>query len=400
MKHILALLLLAAQLHAKPLKVFILAGQSNMEGHAKIETFDYIGDDSATAPLLKMMRDEKGEPRVCDHTWISYFTGKYDGSANGEGTGKLTAGYGARDDGEIIPLILDYRGAEKLAQQAASLLDCVKPDGRIHGRFDPTGTATGRFASKEPNLQNVGRGELRECFIPCPGHKLIVADYSQIELRAAAVIAGEKKMIEAYRNGVDLHKQTAAEVLGKPLEDVSKADRQTGKAASFGLLYGQSAPGLVRYAASSYGVHLEPDQAEKIRRQFFRTYDRLRQWHGVSRNKADEGAREVRTVLGRRRLIPETASEWERFTALVNTPVQGGAADGMKQALVLIAERLPDGARLISTVHDEVLVEAPESIAGQVCELVRSSMIEAMASLFPQVPIEVEAGVCAHWGEK
>jgi len=188
-------------------------------------------------------------------------------------------------------------------------------------------------------------------------------------------------------------------VLGKSVGDITKQERQTGKLASFGLLYGQSAPGLVRYAASSYGVHLELEQAERIRRQFFRTYDRLRQWHGVSRNKADEGAREVRTVLGRRRLIPETASEWERFTALVNTPVQGGSADGMKQALVLIAERLPDGARLISTVHDEVIVEAPEEQGSTVCELVRQAMIEAMAALFPQVPIEVEAG-CAPTGAK
>jgi DNA polymerase-1 len=110
--------------------------------------------------------------------------------------------------------------------------------------------------------------------------------------------------------------------------------------------------------------------------------------------------REVRTVLGRRRLIPETASEWERFTALVNTPVQGGCADGMKRALVLLAGRLPAEARLLSTVHDEVIVEAPETMADEVCTLVRETLIEAMAALFPQVPIEVEAGVCAHWGEK
>jgi hypothetical protein len=169
---------------------------------------------------------------------------------------------------------------------------------------------------------------------------------------------------------------------------------------NFGLLYGQSAPGLVRYAASSYGVQLELEQAEQIRRQFFRTYGHLRQWHGESRNKADAGAREVRTVMGRRRLLPETASEWERFTALVNTPVQGGCADGMKQALVLIAQQLPAEARLISTVHDEVLVEAPEAMANEVRDLVQAIMIEAMAALFPQVPIEVEAGSCSHWGEK
>ena len=306
----------------------------------------------------------------------------------------------AADDGRIIPIILAYRGAEKLAQQAKSLIECVKPDGRIHGRFDPTGTATGRFSSKDPNLQNIGRGELRSCFVPGAGNKLIVADYSQVELRAAAAIAGETKMIEAYRNGVDLHKQTAAEVLGKALHAVTKEDRQISKSANFGLLYGQSAPGLVRYAASSYGVKLELDQADHIRRQFFRTYGALRQWHGESRNKADKGAREVRTVMGRRRLIPETASEWERFTALVNTPVQGGCADGMKRALVMLAERLPTEARLISTVHDEVLVEVPDALAEQVRLIVENTMVEAMAELFPQVPIEVEAGVCEHWGEK
>lgn len=306
----------------------------------------------------------------------------------------------AADDGKIIPIILAFRGAEKLAQQAKSLIECVKGDGRIHGRFDPTGTATGRFSSKDPNLQNIGRGDLRFCFVPGAGNKLIVADYSQVELRAAAAIAGETKMIEAYRNGVDLHKQTAAEVLGKALNAVTKEDRQISKSANFGLLYGQSAPGLVRYAASSYGVTLELDQAEQIRRQFFRTYGSLRQWHGESRNKADAGAREVRTVMGRRRLIPETASEWERFTALVNTPVQGGCADGMKRALVMLAERLPAEARLISTVHDEVLVEAPEAMAEQVRLIVQATMVEAMAELFPQVPIEVEAGVCEHWGEK
>ena len=189
-------------------------------------------------------------------------------------------------------------------------------------------------------------------------------------------------------------------MLNKPLEAVTKDDRRLAKAVNFGLIYGQSAPGLVRYAASNYEVALELQEAERIRRQFFRTYDRLRQWHGVSRNKADDGAREVRTVLGRRRLIPETASEWERFTALVNMPVQGGSADGMKQALVLLAERLPADSQILSTVHDEVLVEVPEAKAAEVRDLVQSTMIEAMATLFPQVPIEVEAGVCAHWGEK
>lgn len=306
----------------------------------------------------------------------------------------------ANNDGNIIPSILDLRGREKLAQQAQSLLDSVENDGRIHGSFDPTGTATGRFSSKEPNLQNIGRGEIRSCFIARKGCSLVVADYSQVELRAAAAIAGETKMIEAYQRGEDLHKATAAAVLGKPVDQVTKEDRQLAKAVNFGLLYGQSAGGLVKYAASSYGVALAEKDAQQIRTKFFQTYTHLRQWHGASHIKAENGIGEVRTVMERRRLIPEGASEWEQFTALVNTPVQGGCADGMKRAIILLASRLPNGARIVSTVHDELILEAGDALSNQVREILEISMREAMADLFPQVPIEVEAKVCRSWGEK
>ena len=306
----------------------------------------------------------------------------------------------AADEGRIIPAILALRGAEKSAQQAESLLDSIESDRRIHGRFEPTGTDTGRFSSKSPNLQNIGRGELRDCFIAPPGSCLIVADYSQIELRAAAAIAGETKMVEAYKRGDDLHKLTAAIVLGKPLGDVTKGDRQLSKAVNFGLLFGQGARGLVRYAATAYGVVISEDEAADIRKAFFRNYDQLHRWHDESNNTAEIGVSEVRTVLGRRRLMPSDADAWQRFTALVNTPVQGSCADGMKKALLLIAARLPESARLISTVHDEVIVEATEAEAERVLTIVRESMVEAMVELFPQVPIEVEAGVCNKWSEK
>jgi DNA polymerase-1 len=306
----------------------------------------------------------------------------------------------AADDGHLVPLVLAHREASKRAQQAESLIDHIRHDGRIHGRFEPLGTATGRFSSKEPNLQNIGRGEIREAFTAPEGKRLVVADYSQIELRAAAAIAGETKMIDAYKAGADLHKRTAASILGKPEEEVTKADRQMAKAAGFGNLYGQSAQGLVKYAAGSYGVALDEDQATDIRQAFFRTYSRLRQWHGLSHNQAESGVTEVRTRSGRRRLIPGTASDWERFTALVNTPVQGGTADGMKQALVLIAERLPESARIVSTVHDEVVVECPEDSADQCRGIITTAMVEAMSALFPEVPVEVEANVCTTWAEK
>ena len=306
----------------------------------------------------------------------------------------------AADDGHLVPLVLAFREASKRAQQAEALIGHIQSDGRIHGRFEPLGTATGRFSSREPNLQNIGRGEIREAFTAPEGMRLIVADYSQIELRAAAAIAGEKKMVDAYKAGADLHKLTAATVLGKPESEVTKADRQLAKAVNFGLLYGQSAPGLVKYAATSYGVTLDEDQAHEIRHAFFRTYSRLRQWHGESHQHAQAKASEVRTRTGRRRLIPDNASDWERFTALVNTPVQGGTADGMKHALVLISQRLPETARIVSTVHDEVVVECAEETAEFCKHIITTAMVEAMADLFPEVPVEVEANICNSWAEK
>jgi len=306
----------------------------------------------------------------------------------------------AADDGRLVPLVLAFREAEKRAQQAESLLGHIRSDGRIHARFEPTGTATGRFSSKEPNLQNIGRGQLREAFTPPPGRRLVVADYSQVELRAAAAIAGETRMIDAYKAGTDLHRLTAAKVLGKPLEEVTKADRQLSKSVNFGLIYGQSAPGLVRYAATSYGVTMTGQEAKSIRSAFFKAYPALREWHTNAHQDAEFGAKEVRTRLNRRRLIPGDASNWERFTALVNTPVQGGTADGMKRAIVLVAQRIPADARIVSTVHDELVVECGEQDAETVRSILSQSMTEAMAALFPEVPVEVEANICTTWAEK
>ena len=304
------------------------------------------------------------------------------------------------DDGHLVPLVLAFREASKRAQQAKALIEHIKLDGRIHGRFEPLGTATGRFSSKEPNLQNIGRGEIREAFTAPDGRLLIVADYSQIELRAAAAIAGETKMIEAYKAGADLHKLTAATVLGKPEDEVTKADRQLAKAVNFGLIYGQSAPGLVRYAASGYGVKMTEAEAQLIRSAFFHNYSNLRQWHRTSRSLADGYVSGVHTRIGRRRLIPRSASKWEKFTALVNTPVQGGAADGLKKAIILVAKRLPEGAMLVSTVHDELVVECWEQDADGVRSILSESMTEAMAALFPEVPIQAEAFLCNTWADK
>lgn len=288
--------------------------------------------------------------------------------------------------------VLQMRGTESVAKQAQSLIDAIEDDGRIHGEFDPTGTEAGRFSAKRPNLQNVGRGSLRECFIAPAGETLVCADYSQIELRVAAAIAGETKMLEAYRSGADLHRRTAALVLGKSEDEVTKDDRQLAKAVNFGLIYGQSAAGLVDYAKSSYGVTMTEGEAERIREKFFRAYKGLAKWHDEMRALANRGYEETRTRLGRRRLMPKGSDKfWQRFSGGLNTPVQGGAADGLKHALVLLAEHLPAGAAIISTVHDEIIVRCAEADADAVKTIMETAMREAMAELYPEVPIVVEA---------
>jgi len=301
-------------------------------------------------------------------------------------------------DHPAVKSLVCYREATKRAQMLRKLLDAIEMDGRIHARFNPMGTATGRFSSSSPNLQNVGRGQPRSCFIAQPSFKLVVVDYSQIELRAAAALAEEPRMLAAYKQGDDLHLQTAALVLGR---EATKADRQLAKAVNFGLLYGQGTDGLARYARQSYGVELTSEQAADIRRNFFDSYEGLGRWHQTAWDEAAGDALESRTRLGRRRLLEDAGnSKWKRFTTLINTPVQGGCADGMKLAMVKLASLLPEGARLVSCVHDELIVEAPEASAEAVKQLVIKTMVSEMQTTFPEVPIEVEANVCSDWGGK
>jgi DNA polymerase I-like protein with 3'-5' exonuclease and polymerase domains len=297
--------------------------------------------------------------------------------------------------------ILNYRSAKKQMEQAETILKAIEGDERIHARFEPTGTNTGRFSSKKPNLQNIGRGKLRTCFVPGDGNRLVVADYSQVELRIAAAIAGEKRMIQAYEQGSDLHRQTASIVLGKPVEDISKEDRQLAKAVNFGLLYGQSAKGLVVYAETSYGVKLDIEQAGQIHRKFFDEYKHLREWHSQADKDAGSNCEVLSTKLGRKRWLPmEGDVRWQRFTALLNAPVQGGAADVIKTAIIDLQAKLPEGAGLVSTVHDELIVEAPLGVAEAIKKLMEAVMIESAVSLYPTVPFEVEAHICEDWSEK
>jgi DNA polymerase-1 len=253
---------------------------------------------------------------------------------------------------------------------------------------------------KAPNLQQTPH-ELRAYIKPKEGHVLIKADFSQIELRIAAAVAKDKRMLQAFRDGTDLHRLTASLILSKPLDQVSKEERQMAKALNFGLLYGMGAESLRAYALSNYGVSLSPEQAKEYRERFFRTYEGLERWHRETKRKLKEaenrGGIVVETLAGRKRRV-------ESLTTALNTPIQGTGADGLKAAVAvyykwLLERGLWGKVRIVLLVHDEIVVEAPEPLALEATLLLTEAMREGMGAIVKGVPIEVEAGIYADWGQ-
>jgi DNA polymerase-1 len=239
---------------------------------------------------------------------------------------------------------------------------------------------------------------------------LVKADYSQVELRIAAKVAGETEMIRAHQQGRDLHTLTASRVLGKPPEDVTKADRQLAKAVNFGLLFGMGAKSLRVYALANYGVRLTEDKARAYREAFFKLYPRLRAWHrrvgehvkGLF-DRDPSGTHEVRTLGGRRRVLPVAKGppddRYPNTTEALNTPVQGTGADGLKRAIGLLWERRAQcpGAVPVIFCHDEIVLEAPEGEGFWASQWLKACMIDGMAPLIEPVPVEVEMTTGLTW---
>jgi DNA polymerase-1 len=297
---------------------------------------------------------------------------------------------------DVVDALLEYREAAKLTQNygvqwANQWANKWAHGDRLYPSWKQIGAETGRMACAQPNMQQVPRrSAYRSAFRPGAGRVLIKADYSQIELRLAAAIAKDRRMLDAFARGEDLHRLTASLVLGKAPGDVSKADRQLAKALNFGLLYGLGAEGLRKYAQTGYGVQLTLEAAQKFRAAFFDAYSGLRAWH----RRTPEGETEVRTVLGRRRVT-------NRFTEKLNTPVQGSGADGLKSALALLWEgrlKAPSRCAPVLVVHDEIVVEAPEGSALEAKAWLEDSMRRGMEAVLKDVPVEVEGGVYRDWG--
>lgn len=306
----------------------------------------------------------------------------------------------AQLDHPVAVKLLEYRRLNSQKKTVETLKKHVSDDGRLHGTFDPSGSESGRFSCKDPNLQSISRGPVREAIRAPQDYKLVCADYSQIELRIAAVVRKEEKMLEAYRKGEDLHRVTAAYMCDKDASEVTPEERQMAKAVNFGLLYGQYPKGLARYAKESYGVDMTEGQAEKFHRRFFESYPAMRNYASCADRWASNNALNAVTRLGRRKYLPDGEDyRWTRYTSLLNAPVQGGAADVLKTALVRLAAALPDNARIVSTVHDEIIVECPEAIAPAVKAIMEGVMTGAMNHHYPEVPCEVEAKSGQTWAE-
>ncbi len=301
----------------------------------------------------------------------------------------------------IIPAIMDYRMLTKLkSTYADGLMKEILEDGRIHTTFQNLVTATGRLSSTEPNLQNIPvrtdlGAEIRKMFVPKEGCVLVDADYSQIELRVLAHIAGDEAMQESFCSGADIHTATAAQVFGVSLENVTSLQRRHAKAVNFGIVYGISEFSL----AEDIGV------SRYEAREYIDNY--LNNYWGVRTymRKVVEDAREIgytKTMYGRRRYIPELKSSnfnvrsgAERIA--LNTPIQGTAADLIKFAMIRVETALNENfpeAQLLLQVHDELIVECPEAIAPQVAALISREM-EGVAKL--NVPLTAEAKFGKSW---
>ena len=297
----------------------------------------------------------------------------------------------------IVQAIFKYRHAAKaLTSFLYSLPKQInEKTRRLHPHYMQNGAWSGRMSCSEPNIQQIPREkEFRSCFTAPEGRKMIIADYSQIELRVIAQIARDERMIEAYRAGEDLHRLTAALISGKDMDDITKDERQAAKAVNFGLVFGMGGAGLQAYAADVYGVNLTLEEANLFRMRFFRGYKGVEAWHKYIKTTLPSFSR---TLAGRKHMYNESSGMSGRF----NTPVQGSAADILKNALGMLHIRLAGTDTWITAaVHDEIVLECDERNAEKHARLLKETMEEAGAKYVKDLPIVAEACVAGSWAEK
>ncbi|ARR45830.1 DNA polymerase I [Vibrio campbellii] len=308
-------------------------------------------------------------------------------------------------DYPLPKLILEYRGLAKLKSTYTDKLPkMINPStGRVHTSYHQAVTATGRLSSTDPNLQNIpirneeGR-RIRQAFVAPTGYKILAVDYSQIELRIMAHLSGDQALLDAFRDGKDIHAATAAEIMGVSIEDVSSEQRRRAKAVNFGLIYGMSAFGLAKQLGIPRG------EAQAYMDKYFERYPGVMQYMEDTRSAASEQGF-VETIFGRRLHLPEIQSRngmrrkaAER--AAINAPMQGTAADIIKKAMLLVDQWIQEEGngrvKLLMQVHDELVFEVEESSLSEIESKVQNLM-ESAAEL--KVPLVAEAGHGDNWDQ-
>ncbi|WP_411833771.1 DNA polymerase I [Pseudoxanthomonas mexicana] len=308
------------------------------------------------------------------------------------------------DQHELPRVILEYRGLAKLRSTYTDKLpEMVNPDsGRVHTSYHQSGAATGRLSSSDPNLQNIpirtddGR-RIRKAFVAPPGRKLIACDYSQIELRIMAHLSGDPGLVRAFEAGADIHKATAAEVFGRPIDEVTASERRAAKAINFGLMYGMSAFGLARNLGISRG------EAQDYVALYFSRYPGVRDFMERMRQQAREQGY-VETLFGRRLYLNDIHARSQNLRAgaeraAINAPMQGTAADIIKRAMITVDAWLAehrDRALMLMQVHDELVFEADEDFVPTL--LVHAKALMSSAAQL-NVPLVVDSGVGDDWDQ-
>lgn len=308
------------------------------------------------------------------------------------------------DQHELPRIILEYRGLAKLRSTYTDKLpEMINPDtGRVHTSYHQAGAATGRLSSTDPNLQNIpirtddGR-RIRKAFIAPKGRKLVACDYSQIELRIMAHLSEDAGLLRAFAAGADIHRATAAEVFGKPLEDVSGNERRAAKAINFGLMYGMSAFGLAKQLDIGRG------EAQDYIALYFNRYPGVREFMERTRKDAHERGF-VETVFGRRLYLDNINARNQGLRAgaeraAINAPMQGTAADIIKRAMIDIDRWIAahaDRARMLLQVHDELVFECDEDFVDT---LVQEATARMSAAAELRVPLVIDSGVGDNWDE-
>ena len=306
-----------------------------------------------------------------------------------------------KDQHPIIDKIIEYREAAKLlGTYITPIPDLADENDRIHTTFTQNVTATGRLSSKDPNLQNIpvrtDEGKrIRRGFIAPKGRVLVSADYSQFELRLAAILSGDQALIDDFNNGVDIHTKTASEAFNVPMDKVTKAQRRAAKVINFGILYGMSVKGL------SDAAKMPIYEAKQFIDNYFKLRSPIKQkLEAILKQAREEGY--VETFYGRRRPTPDVKSSnfiirQAAERAAQNMSIQGTEADLMKRAMIKVDQALPEGADLIMQVHDSLIVECDEALKSTVTKILKQEMESVAPELDIKLAVEVTTG--QNWGE-